>query len=434
MFRYVSSLIIIIFEAVCCKMFFESFYESSKKKNWEKILYFVLLVFSFYICALLLSQWLILKQLIAVLITGIIARLYFETSFKKAIVLAILYHGLVWLIDFVVYIGSIAFFFNNGEVKQEYTAEGNLIICLSKIILILCILLIKKYFWKKSTEVLADAEWTRFLFFPVFTIITIAAIIMTFHNTQNQAQANVLYTIAFGMVGMNIFVYYLINDIMKREAKLHEKELLELQVKNQMETYRSISENYETQKGKAHEFKNQILCIQGLLKEKEYSQAIKYVEKISEAVSDETYAIDTNHIIINAILNAKYQEAVKKNIVFVFKINDLSKIKMDDEDLVVLLANLLNNSIEACEKCNDRKIIRFKFMIEEDTAILSVKNTHNQPILYENDEIKTSKNVHPDEHGVGIKNIIKIIKKYNGSYIIQNNNYEFYFSILLPIS
>lgn len=433
MFRYFSSLIIIIFEAVCCKMFFESFYESSKKKNWKKMLYFVLLVFSFYICALLFSQWIILKQLTAILLTGIVARLYFKTSFKKAVILAILYHGLVWLTDFIVYVGSITFFFNNGEVKQEYALEGNLMICLSKIILILCILLIKKYFWKKSTEVLADTEWTRFLFFPVFTIITIASIIMTFHNTQNQAQANVLYTIAFGMVGMNVFVYYLINDIIKREAKLHEKELLELQVKNQMETYRSISENYETQKSKAHEFKNQILCIQGLLKEKEYSQVIKYVEKISETVSDELYAIDTNHIIINAILNAKYQEATKKNIVFVFKINDLSKIKMDDEDLVVLLANLLNNSIEACEKCNDRKIIKFKFMIEEDTAVLSVKNTCEHPPIYENDEIKTSKNVHPDEHGVGIKNIIKVIKKYNGSYIIQNNNHEFYFSILLPV-
>ena len=44
------------------------------------------------------------------------------------------------------------------------------------------------------------------------------------------------------------------------------------------------------------------------------------------------------------------EEAISKNIVFVFKVNDLSKIVIKDEDLVVILANLLNNAIEACEK------------------------------------------------------------------------------------
>ena len=43
-------------------------------------------------------------------------------------------------------------------------------------------------------------------------------------------------------------VYYLINDIVIRDAKLHEKERLELQVKNQIQMYRSVSENFDIQK------------------------------------------------------------------------------------------------------------------------------------------------------------------------------------------
>ena len=50
---------------------------------------------------------------------------------------------------------------------------------------------------------------------------------------------------------------------------------------------------------------------------------------------------------------------------FVFKVNDLSKIVIEDEDLVVILANLLNNAIEACEKCEEKKTIKLKFVIEE---------------------------------------------------------------------
>lgn len=138
-------------------------------------------------------------------------------------------------------------------------------------------------------------------------------------------------------------------------------------------------------------------------------------------------------MIVNAILNTKYQEAISKHIVFVFKVNDLSRIGIDDEDLVVVLANLLNNAIEACEKCEEKKIIKFKFMVEDELIILSVKNTYNQPLVYDNDEIRTSKTVEPEAHGVGIKNIIRIVEKYEGEYVIQHNEMEFYFSLIIPV-
>lgn len=54
---------------------------------------------------------------------------------------------------------------------------------------------------------------------------------------------------------MNVVVYELISDIVDRGNNLHEKELLELKVRNQMELF-------EIQKARAHEFKNQMLCIQ----------------------------------------------------------------------------------------------------------------------------------------------------------------------------
>ena len=57
-------------------------------------------------------------------------------------------------------------------------------------------------------------------------------------------------------------------------------------------------------------------------------------------------------MIIDAILNSKYKETLDKGIVFIFQINDLSGIKMCDEDIVVILSNLLNNAIEACERCS----------------------------------------------------------------------------------
>lgn len=431
MFEYISSFAIIAFETLCCKMFYESFcVELKENKKWCRKIYIVLMMCLLYVCGLLLSAWLVIKQLTVIMVISLIMCLYYKISMKKATIFALLYQGLALIVDYIAYASSIAFFSITGDVKQEYAVEGNLVVVLSKIVLFLCVLLVKKQFGKKSTERLEDASWTRFLFFPIFTVFTIVAMIVTFPYTANRMQAHVLYIISFGIVIMNIFVYYLINDIVDRETKLHEKEILEMQVKNQLKIYQSISENYELQKSKAHEFKNQILCIEALLKEKEYVEAGKYVNGISNSLLNEKNAINTNHIIINAILNTKYEEAIKKKIVFSVKVNDLNKIKIEDEDLVVLLANLLNNAIEACEKCEKKRVIKLKFIEEDDHVILSVKNTYNHPLKYDNNEIKTSKSIMPEEHGIGIKNVIRIIEKYDGSYVIRDDEDEFYFSIM----
>lgn len=120
-----------------------------------------------------------------------------------------------------------------------------------------------------------------------------------------------------------------------------------------------------------------------------------------------------------------------KGTAFVFRVNDLSNLKIKDEDVVTILSNLLNNAIEACEGCKKDKIVKLKF-VKEDKIIISVKNTFNHVIRYENGEIKTTKISDAEDHGMGIENIIRVIEKYNGSYIIDDSKKEFYFSIVIP--
>lgn len=431
MFECISSFVIIAFETLCCRIFYESFcVELKENKKWYRKTYIVLMPCILYVCSLLLSDWLVIKHVTVIIVISSLMGLYYKISIKKATIFALLYQGLVLVADYIAYASSITFFSIAGDVKQEYAEEGKLVVILSKIVMLLCVLLVKKQFGKKSTEKLEDTVWTRFFFFPIFTILTVVAMIITSSYMDNRMQTYVLYITLFGIVIMNVVVYSMINYIVDREIKLQEKEILEMQVKNQMKIYHSISENYELQKSKVHEFKNQILCIEALLKKKEYIEASKYVNSISNSLMNEKNAINTNHVIINAVLNTKYEEALKKKIVFCVKVNDLNKIRIEDEDLVILLANLLNNAIEACEKCEKKRVIKLKFVVEDGYVILSVKNTYNHPIKYDNNEIKTSKSIMPEEHGIGIKNVVRIIEKYDGSYVIRNDKDEFYFSII----
>ncbi|MDE6713269.1 MAG: histidine kinase, partial [Lachnospiraceae bacterium] len=217
--------------------------------------------------------------------------IYFKISFKKSAILSMLYLGLAVLVDYVAYVGNRMMFSGAGEVQGGYVLAGNLVIIFDKIILFICILLIKRQFGKKSTEVLPDSWWIKFLFFPIFTVVTIAFMIAYFPYTEKQTQAQVLYAIAFGMITMNIYVYYLVNDIVNNEAKLYEKEMLEQQVKNELKMYHSISENFEMQKRQTHEFRNHILGIEALVKKNQYQDLVDYITNISNSINYENSVI-----------------------------------------------------------------------------------------------------------------------------------------------
>ncbi len=204
------------------------------------------------------------------------------------------------------------------------------------------------------------------------------------------------------------------------------------QARNQTGLYRSISENFEKQRKKTHEFKNHMLCMEALSAQKKFDDLDKYIKNICGGLDSEFPAIQTNNVIVDAILNSKYQEMKEKKIVFVFKMSDLSEIHIQDEDVVVILSNLLNNAIEACEQCENKKEIKVKFVREDNAVVLSVKNTCVHKIIYKDGEIQTTKEYEKEEHGVGIKNIADTITRYGGYYAIQNTEEEFYFSAVIP--
>ncbi|GFI32697.1 sensor histidine kinase DpiB [Lachnospiraceae bacterium] len=431
MFDIIQSVLLIFIEMICCKIFYETFGEV-RHKGWINAMQFVLLLGCVYFLSYGFSDHFVIRQTLGILVFSVFMLWHVRISLKKSFVLAVLFDALLLAMDSLAFLIMGWLSLDMKISDQQHAIASVLAYLLVKVILFFLILVIRKKFAKKSMETMVDTEWLRFLFFPIFTIVAISVMLSVFEYVQTIEQANLLAVIAFGMVGMNIVVFYLINDIVEREIKMHENKIFQIQAKNQLEMYRSISENFDNQKRKTHEYKNQISCIESLLDKKQYAKLVEYVKKINGSLNSEPDAINTNNVIVNAILNTKYQEADAKGIVFVFRVNDLSGLKIKDEDVVTVLSNLLNNAIEACETCEDKRIIKFKFVKEENKIIIAVKNTFNYDIVYENGEIKSTKTSNVDEHGVGIKNVLKIIEKYDGAYVIEDKNKEFFFSIIIP--
>ena len=148
------------------------------------------------------------------------------------------------------------------------------------------------------------------------------------------------------MIFMNYVLFYIIEDTVEKSEIIREKEIFEIQSKNQLELYSKIYDNYEHQRMKIHEFKNHIMCLSALADNEGIDDVRKYLHGLSDENKYGMNLIDVNNIIINSIVNIKYNEAVSYGIAFVFELDDMSDLVINNEDMAILLSNLLNNAIE----------------------------------------------------------------------------------------
>lgn len=427
MIYYIQGYLTVSLEILCCVTFFGLFCDRVEKK--QKVKQFIILSTITFIISLLLQKYFWVKEFLIVTVITAIMKWYNKSSLRKNLVLTIIYQSILLMVDYIILI-----IYSNiqwDSIKGLLYLQS-LIIIVIKGTIFLAIILSKNILGEKTLKYVKDSQWTKFLFFPIFTIYITTALISTTSYTIIEIPENLVKIIAFGLLGMNITVFYLISDISLKNKQICEKKLLQIQARNQLELYKRSLAEIKKQRRLVHEYKNQLECIFTLCKTEQYLELQNYLSQLTRKVWKQLGYINTNHAIINAVLNAKYEEAIDKNIIFICKINDMSKIQLDYQDIVVLLSNLLNNAIEACQKCNMNKIIKMKIVHENNNLILSVKNTYNGEIKYKNGFMISTKRNNSQKHGLGFQNIVYIIKKNNGDYAVDFTNEEFYISIIIP--
>lgn len=238
-------------------------------------------------------------------------------------------------------------------------------------------------------------------------------------------------TVSFGMVSINLVMFVLLKYISAREKQYNQMKILQERNKEKMQAYYEFSEDYAQKKRMVHDYNNQIHCIQGLLRQNKYREAEEYADKLTEILIDGREVIDVNNTVLNVVLNQKYRLAKSKDIALYFQVNDLSGLWMKEQDVVILLSNLLDNAIEACEKLDCNKVIRLKLVKEKQQMVLSVQNPVAVPVEIKNNDIQTGKG-DKKNHGIGLKNIQMVLDKYGGIGRIRCDKGWFYYTAVIP--
>ena len=403
-----------------------------KKYKW---LYVTIATLFFVADAYILDEVFYIKIAVSVLLYIIIAWHIVKAKTSVKLSMALTYHNFLVMLEYslMLIVVKITMFREiNPALEYDYyemymiTAE----VIINLIIIIICCR--NKGRLIETMNLLRDKEWLNVLF-----ISFVSSLILTITVKESGMQENyyvdlMVICIDVTVVILDFAIVGLFIQSIKKQKNIVESEAVLARVKNEISLYRSISDNLEKQKRKSHEYNNHMAAIKGMLEQGQIDELQKYVSVIVEKEKKLPAEINTYHTIINAILNTKYDEIKQKDITLIMKVNDLSGITMSDEDIVVLLSNLLNNAIEACEKSKE-KMLKLKFVIEDEQIILSVKNSIAELPISVDGQLVTSKVDKEDSHGIGMKNIIDVIEKYSGRYVIDYDQQWFTVSMNIPL-
>lgn len=434
MLKYIADITILAVEIICYLIFFGIFARGKKIKVKQKISAICLLISIVYVCVHFLKNYTIVKLLMIMLTMLIVIRFLYEISAVKTIILTLLIQGIIGVIDYIV-IMIVTARYNNIDILEDSTdLIGVLVIIASRIILFLFLIIIKRIsvIKKKNVIDMSNKEWLQFIIFPIFTLITVIVMTNSMVTSYHEDIVNVYYVIAIVLIVLNMVVFHLINEILENSQRIREADVLKQQSIGQLELYNSLRKNYDIQRKRTHEYKNQIMCIDSLLKKKNYNKLEEYINSIFDKLDGQLDMVDTNNEVVNAVINAKYYEALQNDVLFILKINDLSHIKVSDEDIVTILSNLLDNAIEAAGQCDiDKRTVGIKLLYEDDVLSIAVSNSYKtEPEIMEDGYMRTIKD-DKEQHGLGIRNVVATLEKYNAEYIIDYKNGEFVFSIIM---
>ena len=87
----------------------------------------------------------------------------------------------------------------------------------------------------------------------------------------------------------------------------------------------------------------------------------EYIKEVIESIDKSSHVFQTNSKIITLLLNSKIQKTEEYNILFRAEVQDMCFDFISDLDWVIILGNILDNAIEACQqiKAGERKIELF---------------------------------------------------------------------------
>lgn len=266
----------------------------------------------------------------------------------------------------------------------------------------------------------------------IFILILLSLVCATFLSAcnnlpiDNELKQNVTtFLISLVSVFLIVIILSLLINIASKNYYTALNSLLEKQVEAQIAHYEKLEELNRDIRQLRHDYINHLTSIGTLIEHKNYPDALQYIERLTESTHCNETIFSTGNHLADAILTGKSSEC--KGFADI-EFNGIITDRINNMDMCAILANALDNAIEACRKCSGRSKISIAAQNKQGYWVMTMRN----PTIGKDSEglMKTSKE-DTQNHGFGLLSIEQAVKRYDGNIKVGIKDGIFEISIVV---
>lgn len=263
-------------------------------------------------------------------------------------------------------------------------------------------------------------RFETFIVSALFLLTLIISISLVKLQLNHQNEEQLIFLSIFCIFIADIFVFCIMKRINKESQSQLRISMLELQLSEQKRMIEETGNISHEIKKAEHDLRHHLLSVLGNLENRNIKEAEIYLKQLLQEYETSIFKyIHIDNSAVNSILNMKISRCHANKIDIKTEIeSDFSDFS--DIDICVLLANLLDNAIEASMNVNSPQIT-VSVRNEKNYLCIMIRNKIENSVLDYNKQLNTTKK-DKSKHGLGVYSISQIVDKYDGmkSYYEKN--------------
>ena len=263
---------------------------------------------------------------------------------------------------------------------------------------------------------------TRFVHLPIVHVVMILAlsVLLTASSIwqngisiEDNSTRFLFVFIALVELAVLVGLYYSIYALIDYRHKVTELEVQSSLLTVEKESLMIDEKNREELMKIRHDLQNQLSYTQALLNDGKYEEANKYIQSLINQKEEYIYSFSCSNLVMSGIVNLELTKAKIANKKIKFKVVVPPKLPFEDSDLLSLITNIVDNSLENFVPVNDKDVINVSIVTQQDyLRILCLNSVEQKAVTSNKPSLKTTKI--DKAHGYGTKIIRNIAKKYEG--------------------
>lgn len=238
------------------------------------------------------------------------------------------------------------------------------------------------------------------------------------------------YLMLFGTCYVS-YVALKVLEISKGRTQLEESlKYAKLSIQTQKKQYDTLAVHMDDMKKARHDLRQHLAVVQSYIEKDDKAGLKNYIDLYKSELPPDVLELYSRNDVVNAIVCYYAGVARDFHIRFDAKIDYPDICSISETDITVLLGNMLENAIEACQRQNG-EICFIKLRIKKHGSselLVVMDNTCREPVSFKNEVPVSTKR---EGMGIGTSSMQEIAERYHGSVQFEWKEGMFYTSVLL---